>query len=177
MQNAAVLSQAAFQELYDRLWHRALRGPQDRRGALNNARPDQLIAAAHGVSRGQAVSLAAQVEHEVSADNPNPWVHELPMPEECLASDGLDERERPNYQSTAWARASNDTAPSATQGIDFPVHVLAIRALGLPFLDYLALDGLTAACQAAACRAFLCVIAPLRLPIGTGSPVNPIAVF
>jgi kynurenine formamidase len=72
---------------------------------------------------------------------------------------------------------NNDTAPSAAVGVGFPVHVLAIRALGLPLLDYLALEDLGAACAAVGRWDFFCVIAPLRLPTGTGSPVNPIAVF
>jgi hypothetical protein len=55
--------------------------------------------------------------------------------------------------------------------------VLTIRALGLPLLDYLALDDVSTACQSAGRWEFFCVIAPLRLPTGTGSPVNPIAVF
>jgi kynurenine formamidase len=72
---------------------------------------------------------------------------------------------------------NSDTAPSAVEGVDFPVHVLAINALGLHLLDYLQLDGLLAACQEAGRWSFLCVIAPLRLPGATGSPVNPIAVL
>ena len=36
---------------------------------------------------------------------------------------------------------NNDTAPSAAAGVDFPVHVLAINALGLHLLDYLQFDG------------------------------------
>jgi kynurenine formamidase len=72
---------------------------------------------------------------------------------------------------------NNDTAPSIVAGVDFPVHVLAIRGLGLQLLDYLQLSDLLVACEAAARWSFLCVIAPLRLPRGTGSPVNPIAIF
>ena len=72
---------------------------------------------------------------------------------------------------------NNDTAPSMTEGVDFPVHVLAIRALGLPLLDYLALEDLATACHSAGRWSFLCVVAPLRLMNGTGSPVNPIALF
>ena len=33
--------------------------------------------------------------------------------------------------------SNNDTAPSAADGVEFPVHVLAINALGLMLLDYL----------------------------------------
>jgi kynurenine formamidase len=72
---------------------------------------------------------------------------------------------------------NNDTAPSAVTGVDFPVHVLAVNALGLHLLDYLDFGELAGACAAAARWSFLCVIAPLRLPTGTGSPVNPIAVL
>jgi kynurenine formamidase len=71
---------------------------------------------------------------------------------------------------------NNDTAPSAVAGVDFPVHVLAVNALGLHLLDYLQFTGLATECAEAGRWSFLCVIAPLRLPTGTGSPVNPIAI-
>ncbi|MCX5251688.1 cyclase family protein [Streptomyces sp. NBC_00201] len=72
---------------------------------------------------------------------------------------------------------NNDTAPSATEGVDFPVHVLAIHAMGLHLLDYLQFEDLAPVCEAEGRWSFLCVIAPLRLPDATGSPVNPIAVL
>ena len=71
---------------------------------------------------------------------------------------------------------NNDTAPSAVAGVDFPVHVLAINALGLHLLDYLQFTELRQVCAEIRRWSFLCVIAPLRLPTGTGSPVNPIAI-
>jgi kynurenine formamidase len=72
---------------------------------------------------------------------------------------------------------NNDTAPSIVAGIGFPVHVLAVNAMGLHLLDYLHLEELAATCDDLRRWSFLCVIAPLRLPAGTGSPVNPIAIF
>lgn len=72
---------------------------------------------------------------------------------------------------------NNDTAPSATEGVDFPVHVLAINAMGVHLLDYLEFDSLVALCEELHRWSFMCVIAPLRLDSGTGSPVNPIAIF
>jgi kynurenine formamidase len=72
---------------------------------------------------------------------------------------------------------NNDTAPSTTAGIDFPIHVLAINAMGLHVLDYLQFEELVPRCEDADHWAFLCVIAPLRLPSATGSPVNPIAIL
>jgi kynurenine formamidase len=72
---------------------------------------------------------------------------------------------------------NSDTAPSGVEGVEFPVHVLAINAMGLHLLDYLQFDDLVPLCEAAGRWSFLCVIAPLRLPGGTGSPVNPIAIL
>jgi kynurenine formamidase len=72
---------------------------------------------------------------------------------------------------------NSDTAPSAVDGVAFPVHVLAINAMGLHLLDYLQFDDLVPVCEAAGRWSFLCVIAPLRLPGATGSPVNPIAIL
>jgi kynurenine formamidase len=73
--------------------------------------------------------------------------------------------------------SNNDTSPSAAEGVDFPVHVLAINAIGLHLLDWLQLDGLVPLCEEAGRWSFCCVIAPLRLVRGTGSPVNPIAIL
>jgi kynurenine formamidase len=72
---------------------------------------------------------------------------------------------------------NNDTAPSTAEGVDFPVHVLGVNAMGLHLLDWLQLDYLVAVCDELSRWSFLCVIAPLRLRTGTGSPVNPIAIF
>ncbi|WP_329500683.1 cyclase family protein [Kitasatospora herbaricolor] len=72
---------------------------------------------------------------------------------------------------------NNDTAPSPTEGVDFPVHVLGIHTLGLYFMDYLQFEDLVPLCEEADRWSFLCVVAPLRLPAATGSPVNPIAIL
>jgi kynurenine formamidase len=285
-------------------------GPRDRRGGLNYLSDARLVAAAAEVQLGHAISLAAPVEQQVSADNPDPWVHELTHPDtgpdadrrldfatdrlslnihgnadshidalchvvydgtvyndvapQAWTADGADGLfieaagqgiagrgvllDIPRLRGVEWlepgehvtaedltraetsqevrigagdlvfvqvghrrrrralgpwdaatARAglhpsamellaerriavlgsdgNNDTAPSAADGVDFPVHVLALRALGLLLLDYLQFEDLAPACAAAGRWSFLCVIAPLRLPTGTGSPVNPIAIL
>jgi kynurenine formamidase len=72
---------------------------------------------------------------------------------------------------------NSDTSPSTTEGVAFPIHVLAINAMGVHLLDYLALEGLREACASSGRWDFLVVAAPLRIPGGTGSPVNPIAIF
>jgi kynurenine formamidase len=72
---------------------------------------------------------------------------------------------------------NSDTAPSSTEGIDFPIHVLALNAMGVHLLDYLQLEDLLAACERAERWEFLFVAAPLRITGGTGSPLNPLAVL
>lgn len=72
---------------------------------------------------------------------------------------------------------NSDTAPSSTQGIAFPIHVLALNAMGILLLDYLQLEDLSTACEAAGRWEFMCVAAPLRIVGGTGSPVNPLAIL
>jgi kynurenine formamidase len=72
---------------------------------------------------------------------------------------------------------NNDTAPSTTEGVEYPIHVLALNALGIHLLDYLQFEELRPLCEEAGRWEFLFVVAPLRIPNGTGSPVNPIAVF
>ena len=72
---------------------------------------------------------------------------------------------------------NNDTVPSTTEGVHFPIHVLAINAMGVHLLDYLQFEDLVEHCEAAQRWEFLFVAAPLRVVRGTGSPVNPIAIF
>ncbi|MER6125184.1 cyclase family protein [Streptomyces sp. NPDC001795] len=72
---------------------------------------------------------------------------------------------------------NNDAAPSTTQGVGFPIHVLAVHAMGIHLLDWLQFEDLVPVCEELRRWSFLCVIAPLRLPAATGSPVNPIALL
>jgi kynurenine formamidase len=72
---------------------------------------------------------------------------------------------------------NSDTAPSTTEDVEFPIHVLALNAMGVLLLDYLQLEDLRGTCEAARRWEFLCVTAPLRITAGTGCPVNPLAIF
>jgi kynurenine formamidase len=303
------VNQVEFDALYERLRARSAWGPTDRRGALNYLTPERLLAALGEVRQGRTTSLAAPLRTEVTADNPEPSVHQMTSatgdhadltgltfatdrlalnvhgnadshidalchviyraalyngvaadtltesgaaelsievardgivgrgvlldiprlrgvrwlePGEHVTADDLTKAEvaqdvrvgtgdllfvrvghrRRRAELGAWdaatARAglhptalellaerhiavlgsdgNNDTAPSAVDGVDFPVHVLAVNAMGLHLLDYLSFDDLVPQCEAASRWAFLAVIAPLRLVEGTGSPVNPIAI-
>jgi kynurenine formamidase len=72
---------------------------------------------------------------------------------------------------------NSDTAPSTTEGVAFPIHVLTITAMGIHLLDYLQFEDLVEICERTGRWEFLFVAAPLRILHGTGSPLNPIAVF
>ncbi|MFF5207556.1 cyclase family protein [Streptosporangium sp. NPDC000396] len=71
----------------------------------------------------------------------------------------------------------SDVRPSPVHGVHSPIHVLAITAMGVPLLDNLDLEALSAACAAAGRYEFLLIVSPLNVPGGTGSPVNPVAVL
>ncbi|HEY0485896.1 MAG TPA: cyclase family protein, partial [Mycobacteriales bacterium] len=73
--------------------------------------------------------------------------------------------------------ADSDVHPSPVEGLHAPIHVLALTAMGMPLLDNLNLEDLSRACAELDRWEFCCVLAPLRVPGGTGSPLNPIALF
>jgi kynurenine formamidase len=72
---------------------------------------------------------------------------------------------------------NNDTAPSRTEGVGFPIHVLALNAMGVHLFDYLRLEEAARRCDEVGRWEFLFAAAPLRIVGGTGSPINPTAVF
>ncbi|MFI6007660.1 cyclase family protein [Streptomyces sp. NPDC051243] len=71
----------------------------------------------------------------------------------------------------------SDVRPSPVEGVSSPVHALALTAMGVPLLDNLDLEALAEACAQATRYEFLMTVAPLNVPGGTGSPVNPVAVL
>lgn len=86
------------------------------------------------------------------------WLHEREVA--VLGSDG-----------------DNDARPSPVEGVVSPVHALALVAMGLPLVDNMNLEDVAPVCEELRRWEFLWVLAPLRIPQGTGSPANPIAVF
>jgi kynurenine formamidase len=75
------------------------------------------------------------------------------------------------------ADGDGDTVPNECDAVIYPIHTLGINAMGLHFMDSLQFEDLAAACEAHQRWEFMTVVAPLRLGRGTGSPVNPIAIF
>lgn len=79
--------------------------------------------------------------------------------------------------SVIGADGDSDVRPSPVEGVGSPIHVLALPALGIPLLDNLYLETLGSSCQKYQRWTFQFMIAPLNIPRGTGSPVDPVAIF
>jgi kynurenine formamidase len=70
-----------------------------------------------------------------------------------------------------------EAVPSVVDGVTYPIHPLQIAAMGMLVSDSLQFEDLVAACEQEGSYEFMVVGLPLRLPGGTGSPWNPIAIF
>lgn len=88
-----------------------------------------------------------------------PWLHERGVA--VLGSDCMNDPQ-PNFPCEGWP---------------IPVHYLGICGMGMTLLHNLDTQALADACQRFGRSEFLLTIAPLKVPGGTGSPVNPVAVF
>jgi kynurenine formamidase len=138
------------------------------RGDLEAAEREQ------GVTVGEGDVLIVRTGHTRRLSELGPWpvadakagLHPTTMP--LLAERGV---------AALGSDGNSDTAPSSTEGVDFPIHVLALNAMGVHLLDYLQLEDLQAACERAGRWEFLFVAAPLRITGGTGSPLNPLAIL
>lgn len=84
---------------------------------------------------------------------------------------------RERQVSVIGADGDSDVRPSPVEGVGSPIHVLALPAMGIPLLDNLQLEAIGNACEEEGRWTFQIIIAPLNVPRGTGSPVNPIAVL
>ncbi|WP_328906322.1 cyclase family protein [Streptomyces sp. NBC_00234] len=130
--------------------------------------------AAQGVRAGPGDLLLVRVGHRRRRTELGPWTSARaraglhPTAVEFLAERRI---------AVLGSDGNNDSAPSAVADVAFPVHVLAMHAMGVHLMDYLQFEQLSPACADAGRWSFLCVVAPLRLPAATGSPVNPIAVL
>src|SRR5262249_25635773 len=87
-----------------------------------------------------------------------PWLHERKVA--VLGSDG-----------------GNDAIPSGYDDMPLPIHVGTLVFMGVHLIDNADLDALSEKCAKRGRYEFLYTLCPLILERGTGSPVNPIAIF
>ncbi|MEJ2131484.1 MAG: cyclase family protein [Gammaproteobacteria bacterium] len=121
---------------------------------------DILLIATGRDARRNAVGAWSPVEGLAGLDARSvSWLHERRVA--VLGSDGVSDA-IPNEDAEGWP---------------MPIHQCGIVGIGLHLLDNLRLDTLAETCASKRRWEFLFVVAPLRVARGTGSPVNPIAVF
>jgi kynurenine formamidase len=88
-----------------------------------------------------------------------PWLHDRGVA--VLGSDGI-----------------SDSLPGlGIDGWPMPIHECTLVAMGVHLLDNLKLDELSTACAELSQWEFQLNVSPLRIPGGTGSPANPIALL
>ena len=88
-----------------------------------------------------------------------PWLHER-----CIAALGSD--------------GISDPMPGlGIEGWPFPVHQVGITGIGLHLIDNMSLGALLDVCASRERWEFLLSVAVIRIPGGTGCPVNPLACF
>lgn len=73
--------------------------------------------------------------------------------------------------------AASDVVPSRVEGVNLPIHQLVLVALGVHIFDNCDLEAISEAAAKRNRWEFLLTAAPLAVPGGTGSPLNPIATF
>jgi kynurenine formamidase len=72
---------------------------------------------------------------------------------------------------------ASDAIPSPIEGVSFPIHYLMLVAMGTPMLDQADFEQLAKEAAKRNRYTFLLTFAPIRIKGGTGSLVNPTAVF
>jgi kynurenine formamidase len=87
-----------------------------------------------------------------------PWLHERRVA--MLGSDAV-----------------SDVLPSGYDDVPLPIHVCTLVTMGVHLLDNADFDALAETCARLGRYEFMFTVAPLILERGTGSPVNPLAIF
>ncbi|MCU1327909.1 MAG: Cyclase [Bryobacterales bacterium] len=77
----------------------------------------------------------------------------------------------------AGSDAALDVLPSQVDGVVQPVHQVILVAMGMPIFDNLDLEQVSAEAAKRNRFAFLVTAAPMAVQGGTGSPLNPTALF
>jgi len=73
--------------------------------------------------------------------------------------------------------AASDVLPSGIAGVSHPIHQLMLVAMGVHILDNCDLEALSETCAKLNRWDFMLTASPIAVTGGTGSPLNPIAVF
>jgi kynurenine formamidase len=135
--------------------------------------------ASEGVMVGEGDILVLRTGHHRRRLELGPWDNNPPPVGEGKAGLHVDAIPWMHEQRIAAFLPDGDgeTVPSVVDGVTYPIHPLQVVAMGMLVSDSLQFEELVAACEAEQRYDFMVVGLPLRLPGGTGSPWNPIAIF
>jgi len=132
-----------------------------------------------GVVPGEGDILVLRTGHHRRRLELGPWDNSPPPVGEGKAGVHVDTIPWMHEKGIAAFLPDGDgeTVPSVVAGITYPIHPLQVVAMGMLVSDSLQFEDLVAACEEEGRYEFMVVGLPLRLPGGTGSPWNPIAIF
>ncbi len=82
-----------------------------------------------------------------------------------------------NREASVYGGDCIEKLPYPSERFTSPLHMIGLVSLGMPILDWPALTDLAATCNRIKRWEFLLTTAPLRLPGGTSSPINPLCAF
>jgi len=139
----------------------------------------EAIEEAQGVRLGEGDIFVFRTGHNQRRLTRGPWNNGAPPHGEGKAGLHVDTVPWMHERRIAAFLPDGDgeVIPSSVEGIQYPIHPLQIVAMGMLAADSLDLEELAMACQQEQRWEFLVVGLPLRLPGGTGSPWNPLAIF
>lgn len=131
---------------------------EDRSGIRVSPGDAIFIRGGHGVRKAlEGDSHDETAAHEGVLPDVLPWLHERGVA--VYSGDCIELR------------------PSGYPRVPMPLHQIGLTSMGLCILDVPDVEALAAACRDEGRVEFLLIAAPLRVPGGTGSAVNPLAIF
>lgn len=122
------------------------------------------------VGTGDAIFVRIGLEPREAVEGPEDISRRAGLHAHCL--EWLHSREVSVYSGDCVERL-----PYPSRRMPRPLHQIGLAAMGLVLLDCPAVEQLARACRAVHRYEFMLAVAPLRIPNGTGSPVNPLAIF
>lgn len=139
----------------------------------------EACAEAEGVAIGEGDILVLRTGHHRRRLELGPWNNSPPPVGEGKAGLHVDAIPWMHERRIAAFLPDGDgeAVPSVVEGITYPIHPLQVAAMGMLVSDSLQFEELVIACEEEGRYEFMVVGLPLRLPGGTGSPWNPIAMF
>jgi len=82
-----------------------------------------------------------------------------------------------NRQVSVYGGDCIEKLPYPSESFTSAVHMIVLASMGLPILDWPSLTELARTCERLGRWDYLLTTAPLRLPGGTASPINPLCLF